>query len=585
MEKNSKMKKSRVLLLLICISFQFSNAQVSTKKNILFIAIDDLKPLLSVYGHSEMVTPNFDRLAKMGVIFENAEVQQAVCGPSRASVMTGTYPDRTKVWDLHTDFREAAPELISMPEYLITQGYETTAIGKIYHKGSTAEGHDGKSWSIPHVQPTNFDPKYGTPAFGYYQSAETKSQMISLMKEAAEKGMKKEAAQRNYAFKRLKPSTECADVSDEAYQDGIYTVEAIKRLNMLAKGNKPFFLGVGFQKPHLPFVAPKKYWDLYKREDIKLAPNQDLVDGAPDFSYHSFGELRSFTDIDDDLKVGDRIAEDKQKELIHGYMACISYVDAQLGKLLDELDRLKLTNNTVIVLWGDHGYHLGDHTLWNKHSNFEQAIRIPFMFAGPGIAKDKKVSTPVELIDLFPTLFDLANVKQSAQTDGKSLITLLDTNSKNDIKPEIALSQYPRQKDKMGYSVRNERYRYTVWFGNGYNTEKPYNESNIVDVELYDFVSDPLEHKNHAKEKEYATIAADMKMKLIAKLAEINKRNIYKAHPATYKGGKEDGGDGTKAKPGDAAGGKTNAGKGKKVNKNKADGANPEGFTKKDFEN
>lgn len=580
------MKKSRVLLMLLCISFQLSQAQVSNKKNILFIAVDDLKPLLNIYGQTQMHTPNFDRLAKMGVMFENAEVQQAVCGPSRASVMTGTYPDRTKVWDLHTDFREAAPELMSMPEYLISQGYETTAIGKIYHKGSAAEGHDGKSWSIPHIQPENFDPKYGEPAFGYYQSQQTKDEMVRLMKEAEEKGMKKNNAQRNYAFKRLKPSTESADVSDEAYQDGIYTVEAIKRLDMLAKGNKPFFLGVGFQKPHLPFVAPKKYWDLYKREDIKLAPNQDLVDGAPSFAYHSFGELRAFTDIDNNLNIGDRVPEDKQKELIHGYMACISYVDAQLGKLLDELDRLKIADNTIIVLWGDHGYHLGDHTLWNKHSNFEQATRIPFMFAGPGIAKGKKVTTPVELIDMFPTLFDLANVKQSAQTDGKSLITLLDTNSKNDIKPAIALSQYPRQKDKMGYSVRNERYRYTVWFGNGYNTEKAYDDSNIVGVELYDFVADPLEHKNHAKEKEYATIAADLKAKLVAKLAEIHKRNIYKAHPSTYKGGEE--GEGAAAKPkgenaktGNVNGAKAKAGKGKN---NKENGANAEGFTKKDFD-
>jgi len=568
------MKKSIGYFLLIILSIQFANAQVSNKKNILFIAVDDLKPLLNCYGEKQMVTPNFDRLAKSGVLFENAEVQQAVCGPSRACVMTGTYPDRTKVWDLHTDFRESAPELISMPEYLISQGYETTAIGKIYHKGSTAAGHDGKSWSIPHIQPENFDPKYGAPAFGYYQSKETKAQMVSLMKEAEEKGMKKENAQRNYAFKRLKPSTESADVSDEAYQDGIYTVEALNKLKILSSGNKPFFLGVGFQRPHLPFVAPKKYWDLYKRENIKLAPNQNLIDGTPAYAYHSFGELRAFTDIDDNLKVGDRVPEDKQKELIHGYMASISYIDAQLGKLLDELDRLKLTDNTVIVLWGDHGYHLGDHTLWNKHSNFEQATRIPLMFSGPGITKNVKVNTPVELIDVFPTLFDLANVKQSAQTDGKSLVTLLDTNSKNNIKTEIALSQYPRQGDKMGYSVRTERYRYTEWHGNKYNTEQPYNPANIVGVELYDFVSDPLESTNHAKETKYDAIAKDLQLKLMTKLNEINKRNIYKTHPSTRKGGEnEEEGEGTK-------GGK--AKNDKKGNKDKA--ANDEGFTKKNFE-
>lgn len=570
------MKKSIIFLMLFCFNIQFIEAQNIHKKNILFIAVDDLKPLLNVYGNHEMITPNFDRLAKRGVIFENAEVQQAVCGPSRASVMTGTYPDRTKVWDLHTDFRESAPELISMPEYLISQGYETTAIGKIYHKGSVAEGHDAKSWSVPHVQPDNFDPKYGTPAFGYYQSNETKAEMVKLMQEAADKGMKKENAQRNYAFKRLKPSTESADVSDEAYQDGIYTVEAIKKLKMLSSGSKPFFLGVGYQRPHLPFVAPKKYWDLYKREDIKLAPNQDLIDGTPMYAYHTFGELRAFTDIDDNLTIGNKVPEEKQRELIHGYMASISYIDAQLGKLLDELDRLKLTDNTIIVLWGDHGYHLGDHTLWNKHSNFEQATRIPFMFSGPGIAKDVKVKTPVELIDLFPTLFDLVGVKQSPQTDGKSIVTLLDSNPKNDIHPEFALSQFPRPGKKMGYTIRTERYRYTEWFENGYNTEKPYDMSNFTAAELYDFISDPLELKNHAKEANYKAIANDLHMKLMAKLNEINKRNIYKAHPSTYKGGEEG-----EAKPkGGTKADKTNPEKKGK----KAKSLSGEIFTKKDFD-
>ncbi|NDP27075.1 MAG: sulfatase [Flavobacterium sp.] len=529
------MKKTIVFVLLIFFYNQLLIAQVTNKKNILFIAFDDLKPLLNVYGQMQMITPNFDRLAKSGVVFENAEVQQAVCGPSRASVMTGTYPDRTRVWDLHTDFRESAPELISMPEYLISLGYETTAIGKIYHKSSSSIGHDGKSWSIPHTLPNNFDTKYGEPAFGYYQSKETKEQMLRLMNEAKEKGIEKVNAQRKYAFSKLKTTTECADVSDEAYIDGLYTEEAIKKMKLLSNATKPFFLAVGYQRPHLPFVAPKKYWDLYKRENIQLAPNQDLIAGTPDFAYHSFGELRDYSDIDDHLKIGDRVPEDKQKELIHGYMACVSYVDAQLGKLLDELDRLKIADNTLIVIWGDHGYHLGDHTLWNKHSNFEQATRIPLIFSGPGVKKDVKVKTPVELVDVFPTLFDLAQVKQSAQTDGKSLVTLMDTDPKNDIEPVLALSQYPRQKNLMGYSIRTERYRYTEWHGNQYTTIKPYDDLNLVAVELYDFVTDPLEIKNHAKEINYAAITKDLHLKLKVKLNEINKRNIYPTHSSTFK--------------------------------------------------
>jgi iduronate 2-sulfatase len=492
------------------------------QKNVLFVAFDDLKPLINAYGANQMVTPNFDRLIKSGVMFQNAEVQQAVCGPSRASVMTGTYPDRTKVWDLHTDFRDSSPTLVSMPEYLISQGYQTTAVGKIYHKGSTAPGHDGKSWSIAHTIPENFDPKYGIPSFSYYQNPETKAEHARLMKEAADQG-KKPGQQRNYAFKTLKPSTESADVSDEAYQDGIYTVEAISKMNKLVKDGKPFFLGVGYQRPHLPFVAPKKYWDLYKRDNIKLE-NQNLIEGTPQYAYHSFGELRAFTDIDNKAGVGKPLAEEKQRELIHGYMAAVSYVDAQLGKLLDELDRLKITDNTVVVIWGDHGYHLGDHTLWNKHSNFEQATRIPFVFSGPGVAKGQKVNTPVELIDVFPTLFDLINVKQTAQTDGKSLVPLMDNNAKTNIKVDYALSQYPRGK-VMGYSIRTERFRYTEWHQNEYCGATPYDEVNIKDVELYDFVTDPNETKNHANSKENTSVVKELQAKLKAKINSIYEKN------------------------------------------------------------
>lgn len=538
------MKKISLLLLSIISLNSFAQ-----KKNVLFIAVDDLKPLMNAYGQSQMKTPNFDRLAKMGVIFENAEVQQAVCGPSRASVMTGTYPDRTKVWDLHTDFRQSAPNLVTMPEYLITQGYETTAIGKIFHKGSTSEGHDGKSWSWAHIQPENFDPAYGEPAFGYYQSPETKAKMKELMAEAEAQGMKP-GQQRNYAFKKLKPSTECVNVSDEAYQDGIYTVEALKRLQKFASGNKPFLLALGYQRPHLPFVAPKKYWDLYDRNSINVAEFQKTADDAPMFAYHNFGELRAFTDIDDNYDVNKTLPIDKQKELIHGYMASISYIDAQLGKVLDELDRLKLSENTVIVLWGDHGYHLGDHSIWCKHSNLEQATRIPFMFAGPGVAKNQKVTNPVELIDAFPTLFDLIGVKQNPQTDGKSLISLLDNDPKTSIKTDFALSQYPRQKDKMGYSIRTEQYRYTEWHGNSYNTEQKYNKSNIVAVELYDMINDKNETINIANKPESAEIVKNLQAKMEQKLNSINARNIYKAvkkeeeekTPKKGKGGKKGGG-------------------------------------------
>ncbi|MFC2109184.1 sulfatase [Bacteroidota bacterium] len=494
-----------------------------TAKNILFIAVDDLKPLIAAYGEKQMYTPNIDRLAKMGVLFQNANVQQAVCGPSRASIMTAMYPDNTKVWDLHTNFRESAPNLLSMPEYLISQGYETTAVGKIYHKGSSSKGHDGKSWSVPHTLPENYPSKYGKPMFAFYQNPETKSTMTELKKEAIAKGLKRYGKQSQYVFKKLKPSTECIEGPDEMYQDGLYTLDAIKKLKKLNKSNKPFFLGVGFQKPHLPFVAPKKYWDLYKREDIKLAAFQSLAEGTPKIAYHSFGELRAFSDIDSKLGVGDLLPEAKQRELIHGYMACVSYADAQVGKLLDALSKENILDETLIVLWGDHGYHLGDHTEWCKHSNFEQATRIPLLFAGPGVQKNKKVATPVELVDVFPTLFDLAGVK-IPNVDGKSLVPLLDKSSKTTIDVDYAVSQYHRMKDKMGYSLRTERYRYTEWHGASYRSYKKYNTKNIVGRELYDYETDPNETKNLVDDKSYSAIVTELKSKLMTHLTSIDKR-------------------------------------------------------------
>ncbi|MEZ4987796.1 MAG: sulfatase [Saprospiraceae bacterium] len=488
------------------------------KKNILFIAVDDLKPLLSNYGCAQMHTPNFDRLAAMGATFTNAHVQQAVCGPSRASIMTGTYPDVTRVWDLHTDFRKSNPELISMPEYLISQGYETAAVGKIYHKGSAAEGHDGKSWSIPHKQPKNFDPAFGEPAFSFYQAPETKSRVNELIEEAKAKGIKGPGKQRNYAMEQCKPSTECIEASDEAYLDGLYTKSALNLMRQLKKGDKPFFLAVGYQKPHLPFVAPKKYWDLYQREDIQLDPQQTLASGTPQIAYHTFGELRAFTDIDDDAKLGQPLDEAKQRELIHGYMACVSYIDAQIGKLLDELDRLGLTDNTAIVLWGDHGFHLGDHTLWCKHSNFEQATRIPLMFAGPGVAAGSQISQPVELLDVFPTLFAITGVAPSSQTQGISLLPLLDSDATTTVEKDYAMSAYPRQKKTMGYSIRTDRYRYTEWHTNDYHSTKPYDAANLVGVELYDYEKDPQESINLAIDKAYAPVVANMQQKLKAHL-------------------------------------------------------------------
>ena len=361
--------------------------------------------------------------------------------------------------------------------------------------------------------PNNYAEAYGKPAFSYYQDPKTKAKMEALEKEALEKGIKRSGKIRSYVFDRLKPSTECFDIVDEGYQDGLYTQTALRQLDQLESGNKPWFLAVGYQKPHLPFVAPKKYWDLYDRNSIELAKFQELAEDTPQFAYHSFGELRAYSDIDNDLTIGDKLPEAKQRELIHGYLACISYIDAQIGKLLDELDKRSILNETLIVLWGDHGWHLGDHTEWCKHSNFEQATRIPFMFAGPGIAKNKKSHHPVNLVDLFPTLFDLIGVPQHPQADGKSLVPLLDDDDQTTITEDYAYHQYARGK-RMGYAVRTERYRYTEWHDNNYRSYNTYSADNIVGLELYDYEKDPLETKNWVNEPGYKEVVARLKDKL-----------------------------------------------------------------------
>ncbi|WP_020571388.1 sulfatase-like hydrolase/transferase [Neolewinella persica] len=497
--------------------------------NILFIAVDDLKPLLSNYGHKEMHTPNFDRLAAMGVTFTNANVQYAVCGPSRASIMTGCFPDRTKVWDLHTDFRKSGDGLVSMPEYLISQGYETVGIGKIYHKGSSAPGHDGKSWSLGHTLPDDYNASTGKPIINY-QSAENRARFAAIMAKAETKGIDKTGQQRAYALKQHKPSTESAPVPDDAYQDGVYTKAAIARLKELKSSKKPWMMALGWQRPHLPFVAPQKYWDLYDRDKIDLSGIQEVAEGTPEIAYHNFGEIRSYTDFPKEAVLGDAIPEAKQRELIHGYMACVSYIDAQLGKVLDELEASGLDATTNIVLWGDHGFHLGDHTLWCKHSNFEQATRIPFMFAGPGVAKGTQVAIPVNLVDAFPTLFDLAGVKPSAQAEGKSLVPLLDNDPKTTVEQDFAISQYARGGKKnptMGYSLRTERYRYTEWH-KGYTSADTYSNDNIVGVELYDYEKDPLETQNWAKDKDYMKVVPGLKAQL-QRFLEKQRKNLAKS--------------------------------------------------------
>ena len=512
------------------------SAQQKTKPNILFIAIDDLKPILGCYGNTLIKTPNIDRLAKMGTVFMSNYCQQAVCGPTRASIMTGKRPDYTKVWDLKTKMRDINPDILSLPQYLITQGYSTQGIGKIYDGRCVDKKMDAPSWSVPFYNYFKTEQRYysketGMPVLGAYQLPETKELALKYTKEGEAKGLVDKELD-DYVSKLVKPSVESADVPDNAYNDGANASRALEILEKLKSDTKPFFFAVGFSKPHLPFVAPKKYWDLYKREDMPLADFQEKSKNGVEVAYHNAGEMRGYSDIPslvsftDQKDFGLTLPIDKQKELIHGYYAAVSYTDAQVGKLLDKLDALGLTKNTVIILWGDHGWHLGDHNLWCKHTNFEQATRTPMIISVPGIAPSV-TNAPSEFVDIFPTLCDAAGVKIPEVLDGKSVLPLMNKSAKS-VK-DFSISQYPRSGTKseterqgyasskvMGYSLRDKRYRYTIWMTNDFRSTQAFNADLIVGTELYDYDKDPNETINVVDEKEYKSVAKDLKSKMLA---------------------------------------------------------------------
>ncbi len=459
--------------------------------NVLFIPVDDLKPLIEAYGDKMSITPGMDRLAREGMAFQNCYVQQAVSGPTRASLLTGMRPDKTKVWDLETDFRNVNSNAVSLMEYFKNNGYETTGTGKIFHEGSVGPGHDMPSWSIPWTN----------------DKAET---YASFIPEKGKRG----------------PAIECVDVPDNTYSDGVAAEIAIKLLKQLKDGNKPFFLAVGFHKPHLPFVAPKKYWDLYKRDQFKIAPFQGKAKGSPDLAYHSSGELKRYSDIPQFNNYSDKeldhLSEAKQLELIHGYYAATSYMDAQLVKVLNELDKLGLTDNTIVVLWGDHGWHLGDHGLWNKHTNFEEATHACFLLRGvKGSPKNIKPTTQCEFVDIFPTLCDLTGIPTPKYLDGISLVPTMN-NPTVELR-EYALSQYPRK--AMGYTIRTKRFRYTEWIGEKYSAEKPYSQAKVVAREMYDYDKDPLETSSIIGDKVYAK--EEVLLKKLFKQAMEREHNQY----------------------------------------------------------
>ena len=466
--------------------FFFISITSHSKKNILFIAVDDLKPSLGVYGDSFAKTPNIDELASLGTTFTNAHVQQAICAPSRVSLLTGLRPDLTEVWDLETQMRDRNPNILTLPQHFKNNGYKTVGMGKIFDNRSVDKGLDKPSWSVPYIRVNVDHPVHGNNITGF-QSTENKRILSQLRDQALADGIPNREMWQ-YLRSKYKPSTESFDISDDGYFDGALALEAVNQINKLADNNEPFFIAVGFQKPHLPFVAPKKYWDMYDRSQVQLAGYQKWARGTVKLVYNNNGEMRSYTDIPESFDQNGLINIDKQRELIHGYYACVSYIDAQVGKILKAVKENNLLENTTIVLWGDHGWHLGDHGQWAKHSNFEQATRSPLIIVDPETKKNNFNSSPTEFIDVFPTLVELSGLKSPDHLQGKSLVTLL--NGKSKVK-DYAISQYPRG-NVMGYALRNDRYRYVAWYKNRYSI----NEQDIIIKELYDYKSDPDETVN-----------------------------------------------------------------------------------------
>jgi len=509
----------------------FAKAENHQKPNVLFFAVDDLKPILGCYGDKIIKTPNIDKLAKRSSVFRSNYCQQALSGPTRASIMTGMRPDYTKVYTLQTKMRDVNPDILSIPQYFISQGYSSQGIGKVYDPRCVDEFYDKASWSVPYNNDEEIDEKYLDPAFGLpalrgYQLPQTKELINKYKDEAIAKGLTGDKIN-DYVSKLIAPSVECADVTDNAYNDGVVALKSKKILEDLKKENKPFFFAVGFHKPHLPFISPKKYWDLYKREEMPLAEYQKVAVNSPLMAYNNFYELRYYSDIPPLGSFTDQtngigiLPDEKQRELIHGYYAAISYMDAQVGIVLNALDSLGLADNTIIVLWGDHGWHLGDHGLWCKHTNFEQATHAPLIISAPKY-KASATSSQTEFVDVFPTLCDLAGLKIPTHLDGQSLVPLM----KNPIAKvkEFSVSQYPKYSldfkgekskvtgagDCMGYSIRNSRYRFTIWMNDNFRTSQVFDEKRLIASELYDYKVDPNETFNVVDDKKYAITRKEM---------------------------------------------------------------------------
>jgi iduronate 2-sulfatase len=457
-----------------------SLAIAADRPNVLLILVDDLKPALGCYGDQLAKTPCLDALAARSMRFDFAYCNQAVCAPSRFSLMLGSHSTSTGLYGLGSELRKIIPDAITMPQYFAKHGYRTESLGKVFHIGHGNHG-DPDSFIVPHFKEKviEYVDPVSTP-----DGKLTREEAMFQNVEAPPGGMN--SLPRGAAF-------ESPDVSDDAYADGRVAAETVRRLQAAKDREEPFFIAVGFARPHLPFSAPKKYWDMYDMKDFPLASNPVLPAGSPRVAHKRGGEIRNYfpvPDKQDSAEINDVLA----RKLIHGYYASTSYVDAQIGKVLDELDRLNLSDNTIVVLWGDHGFHLGDLGIWTKHTNYEQANRIPLLISAPGITQPNSSTKQLaESVDVFPTLAELAGLPAPQgphPIDGISLVPVL-KDSEVRVR-DHAYHAYPNA--KLGRAIRTERYRLVEWRAFE-DSAKP------VEYELYDYESDSLETRNLAADK------------------------------------------------------------------------------------
>ncbi|HSX54987.1 MAG TPA: sulfatase [Sphingomonas sp.] len=455
-------------------------ARTTQRPNVLLILIDDLKPTLRSFGDAHAISPNIDRLAARGTRFERAYANQAVCAPSRINLMTSRRSTSTGIYNFGQDLRDYIPNAVTLPQLFKQSGYSAESIGKVFHVGH-GTFDDKASWSVPSRKDKVIE---------YLDPASTQGGKVTreevLFNEVPFEGPVFEAA-----AKQVRGAAwESPDVPDDAYADGRTAARASQRLTELKSSASPFFLAVGFARPHLPFSVPRRYWDMYDPAKLPMPDFERLPDGAPEFAGKVKGEIAAYTPLPES-GLGEDFTEAQKRKLIHGYYAGVAYVDAQIGKVLDALEREGLADNTIVILWGDHGYHLGDHGLWTKHTNFEQAVHLPLIFAGPGTGRPGSAPGQLaETVDVYPTLVKLAGLKLPATMqpiDGADLTPVFRDPAKR--VRSYAYHAFNRP-GRIGQAIRTERYRLVRWTQEA-TGQRAY--------ELYDMQADPGETRNMAE--------------------------------------------------------------------------------------